>query len=480
MNIHTNTHGLKMESKDFQALVNKTQLSSNERSHVWDLFKTEGVEKALSFIQKAQTKLDSIGQGLALRKTGLPYQIWGEELIGPGAIAQMDGAMKLPISIAGALMPDAHEGYGLPIGGVLATDNVVIPYAVGVDIACRMMLTIYPVTSEVLKKTSSAEYHNLCSSLLNNTIFGSGSLGIHEGKIEHPILEKSRWSLSKITLGLRDTAIHQIGTSGTGNHFVEWGEFEIIDPNNPFQLSVGKYLALLSHSGSRGVGFKIASHYTELAKSLMPNLDSSVQHLAWLPLDQDLGREYWESMELAGEFASANHHVIHQRVAEAAGLTPIGSVENHHNFAWREKIILNGIEKELIVHRKGATPAQKGVLGVIPGTMADAGYVVIGKGNVDSLNSASHGSGRLMSRTNAKKTITPIQQATYLEQRGIHLVGGGLDEAPQAYKSIDAVMDAQKDLVDVIGKFQPKIVRMASEENSNHRARMPKGIVEGE
>jgi tRNA-splicing ligase RtcB len=469
-----------VESKDFQELVNKMRLSSDERNHVWSLFKTEGIEKALSFLQDIQIKLDSIRQGLALRKTCLPYQIWGGDLIEAGAIAQMDSALKLPVSVAGALMPDAHEGYGLPIGGVLATENAVLPYAVGVDIACRMMLTIYPVPSEILKKTSSSEYHNLCLALLNNTIFGSGASGIHEGKIEHSILEKSRWNLSKITLGLRDTAIHQIGTSGSGNHFVEWGELEIINSNNPFKLSQGKYLALLSHSGSRGVGFKIATHYTELAKSLMPDLDSSVKHLAWLPLDQDLGREYWESMELAGEFASANHHVIHERVSKAAGLTPIASVENHHNFAWREKIIVNGIEQEVIIHRKGATPAQKGTLGVIPGTMADAGYVVVGKGNINSLNSASHGSGRCMSRTNAKKMITPSEQTDYLERLGIQLFGGGLDEAPQAYKSIENVIDAQKDLVDIIGKFQPKIVRMASEENLRRRAKMPKGIIEGE
>jgi tRNA-splicing ligase RtcB len=469
-----------MNSKDFQELVNKTQLSSHEKSRVWNLFKTEGVEKALSFIQEIQSKVDSTRRNLALRKTPVPYKIWGEDLIEAEAIAQMDGAARLPVSVAGALMPDAHQGYGLPIGGVLATENAVIPYAVGVDIACRMMLTIYPVASDVLKKQNSPEYHNFCNALLNNTIFGSGPHGIHDGKIEHPILEKSRWNLSKITLGLRDTAIHQIGTSGGGNHFVEWGELEIIDPDNPFKLNPGKYLALLSHSGSRGVGFKIATYYTDLAKSLMPNLDSSVKHLAWLPLDHDLGREYWESMELAGEFASANHHVIHKRVAKAAGLLPIGSVENHHNFAWREKIIVNGIEKEVIVHRKGATPAQEGALGVIPGTMADAGYVVVGKGNMSSLNSASHGGGRLMSRTNAKKMISTTQQTDYLQQRGIQLFGGGLDEAPQAYKSIDAVMNAQNDLVDIIGKFQPKIVRMASDDNLQRRYKMPKGIVEGE
>lgn len=240
-----------MEAKDFHKLVNNTMLSTKERGDVWNLFKTEGTEKALSFIRDIQSKLDSIRQGLTLRETAIPYQIWGKDFIEAGAIAQMDGALRLPVSVAGALMPDAHEGYGLPIGGVLATENAVIPYAVGVDIACRMMLTIYSVSPEILKKTNTPEYHHLYEALLNNTIFGSGSAGIHDGKIEHLILEKSRWNLSKLTLGLRDTAIHQLGTSGGGNHFVEWGELEITDHNNPFNLAIGKYLSLLSHSGSR-------------------------------------------------------------------------------------------------------------------------------------------------------------------------------------------------------------------------------------
>ena len=121
-------------------------------------------------------------------------------------------------------------------------------------------------------------------------------------------------------------------------------------------------------------------------------------------------------MQLAGEFASANHHVIHQRVAQAAGLQPIATVENHHNFAWRETIRVDGSKREAIVHRKGATPAGKGVLGIIPGSMGDAGYVIAGKGTAASLNSASHGAGRQMSRNQAKKTITPKEQAAYLKK----------------------------------------------------------------
>ena len=443
-----------MESKEFSEWLSKITLTERERVHVWHLFKTEDKAKALAYVREIESKWASLRHHLTLREAPVPYQIWGEDFIDKGALSQMAAAARLPVAVAGALMPDAHQGYGLPIGGVLATDNAVIPYAVGVDIACRMMLTVYPL---------SAKTDHLYQALLNNTFFGSGLDGVHGRKLDHPLLDKSHWKISKLTLGLRDIAIHQLGTSGGGNHFVEWGELEISTPNNPLHLAEGTYLGLLSHSGSRGVGLKIANHYTHLAMAQMPDLDPTVKHLAWLPLDQDVGREYWESMELAGAFASACHHVIHQQIATAAGLTSLASVENHHNFAWREKITLNGAEKEVIVHRKGATPAGKGVLGIIPGTMADPGYVVIGKANNHALNSASHGSGRLMNRSTAKNNITPEQLTTYLKSRGVHLIGGGLDEAPQAYKPINSVMEAQKDLVDIIGKFQPKIVRMAAE-----------------
>ena len=165
-------------------------------------------------------------------------------------------------------------------------------------------------------------------------------------------------------------------------------------------------------------------------------------------------------MELAGRFASANHYVIHHRVAEAVGLKEIAHVENHHNFAWRENLP-DG--RQAIVHRKGATPAGKGVFGVIPGSMGDAGYVVRGRGISESLNSASHGAGRQMSRKAAINSITKTARDTYLRERGITLLGGGLDESPQAYKRIDEIIAAQNDLVDVVGKFTPKIVRMAEE-----------------
>jgi tRNA-splicing ligase RtcB len=167
-------------------------------------------------------------------------------------------------------------------------------------------------------------------------------------------------------------------------------------------------------------------------------------------------------MELAGRFAAANHEVIHKQVLKAAGVKAVAVVENHHNFAWREQIAIRDIGSisEVIVHRKGATPAGKGVTGIIPGSMGDAGYVVRGKGQDVSLNSASHGAGRQMSRRQAKAELSKKERDAYLKERNIELIGSDLDEAPQAYKDIDAIMEAQSDLVDVIGKFMPRIVRM--------------------
>ncbi|GAB4500132.1 MAG: RtcB family protein [Anaerolineales bacterium] len=389
-----------------------------------------------------------------LRESPLPFPIWGAEQIDPEAIRQMENAMRLPVTVTGALMPDAHVGYGLPIGGVLATENTVIPYAVGVDIACRMRLSLYEV-SPILLGQKKGMFEN---ALWDETAFGMGAAWKGNKRASHEVLDDPAWNATRLLKSLQDSAYAQLGTSGTGNHFVEWGSFRLHEPM--FGLNAGEYLALLSHSGSRSVGFKIADHFSKLAMEKHPNLDKNIRHLAWLSLDSEEGQEYWLSMELAGRFASANHYIIHKRVAAAAGLKEAAAVENHHNFAWREKLP-NG--REVIVHRKGATPAGVGVLGVIPGSMGDAGYVVRGRGVSESLASASHGAGRKMSRKSAINSISKRERDDYLKERGVTLLGGGLDESPQAYKPIDEVITAQHDLVDVIGKFTPRIVRMADE-----------------
>ena len=561
----------------------------------------------------------------ALRETALPYEVWGKEGIDPAASAQMENALRLPVAVAGALMPDAHVGYGLPIGGVLATQGTVIPYAVGVDIACftgdtrvpladgqthamrdlaqrdepfvvfsmtptqrivaaqatchktrenavtleveldngetvrctpdhqwmlrdgsycaaedlaegtslmpfyaqhdsqnwarvwhpfsgewqtlsandlpaptrqlhnhkvvavralearedvyclrvpiwenfalaagafvhncRMRLSIYDVSPNIMGQ-HKAKFEK---SLVEQTRFGPGAKWGSRERKEHEVLDDDDWRASRLLYGLRAKAIEQLGTSGGGNHFVEWGEFTLDEDAPQWNLKAGKYLSLLSHSGSRGVGFKIANEFSRLARGLHPNLPDVVKHLAWLDMDSDAGREYWIGMELAGRFASACHNIIHHEVAKAAGFKEVAAIENHHNFAWKETMADGS---EAIVHRKGATPAGEGVLGIIPGSMADPGFVVRGKGVMESLNSASHGAGRAMSRRAAKDSITSGQVRRYLETRGVKLLGGGLDEAPQAYKDINEVIAAQRDLVDVLGQFAPKIVMMAED-----------------
>jgi tRNA-splicing ligase RtcB len=400
---------------------------------------------------------------LALRAKPLAYHVWGEDQIDAEARKQLENALRLPISVGGALMPDAHFGYGLPVGGVLATENVVIPYAVGVDIACRMRLSVFPVSPIVLGQKPG----QFKKALMEQTRFGAGAKWTRYEQVEHDIFDDPDWNATRLLQSLQDTAYEQLGTSGTGNHFVEWGALKLDDPAPDLDLDAGSYLALLSHSGSRGVGFKIANHYSQLAAMQQPDIDPAVRHLAWLSMDSQAGQEYWLSMELAGRFAAASHEVIHERVAKAAGMKAIAVVENHHNFAWKELIPAPGgyvnARREAIVHRKGATPAGKGVLGVIPGSMGDPGYVVRGRGNIDSLQSAAHGAGRAMSRRAAINSITRTERDRYLKARSVTLLGGGLDEAPQAYKAIERVIGAQRDLIEIVGTFTPQIVRMADE-----------------
>ncbi|WP_345954060.1 RtcB family protein [Mucilaginibacter sp. PAMB04168] len=386
-----------------------------------------------------------------LKKEIADFPVYGIEHIEAGALNQMRTAIQLPIAVAGALMPDAHQGYGLPIGGVLATTaNTIIPYAVGVDIACRMCLSIF----ELPAHTVDDKTDDLKSILLKNTHFGMGS----ESKWhdDDSLFEKPDWKATKQIRTLRDKAYKQLGTSGTGNHFVEWGELTV-QGGALEGVPAGNYLALLSHSGSRGFGAGIAGYYSDLAMK-KTKLPPEAKHLAWLDLDSNEGQEYWIAMNLAGDYASANHHEIHNKIAKAMQLQPLLRIENHHNFAWQERLA-DGTP--VMVHRKGATPAGNGVLGIIPGSMSTPGFVVRGKGNAQSINSASHGAGRLMSRNAAFKTIKRDLVTAELLEKKITLVGADLDEAPMVYKNIHAVMEAQHNLVDVLAKFQPRIVRMA-------------------
>ncbi|TVT39485.1 RtcB family protein [Hymenobacter setariae] len=378
------------------------------------------------------------------------YRRYGEAFIEDGARRQMDTAMQLPVTLDGALMPDAHQGYGLPIGGVLAVDNAVIPYGVGMDIGCRMALSIFDLPPRYLGQRTQ----ELKKMLHAHTRFGGKEVFKHPA--DDPILDRPEFKEIAVVRGKREAAINQLGSSGSGNHFVEWGLVDITTEDNELGVPVGQYLGLLSHSGSRGLGAAIAQHYTKVAMEKCP-LPPEARYLAWLDLDTQEGQEYWRAMNLAGEYASACHRDIHRRLSQALGEKPLAKVENHHNFAWKETLP-DG--REAIVHRKGATPAGQGVLGVIPGSMTAPGYIVRGRGERDSIQSASHGAGRRLSRTQAKQQVSEGELRRLLRDKGVELIGGGLDEAPMAYKDIHQVMAHQQDLVDVLGSFTPRIVRM--------------------
>ena len=406
------------------------------------------------------------GQVISLNNQGIAFTIFGQEHIEEGALHQMYQAAKLPISVAGALMPDAHSGYGLPIGGVLATDNAVIPYGVGVDIGCRMCLSVFDIDpTELVRKEAY-----FTRELLEATLFGSGAQ--FDTAADHAVMEDELFRQLPLLKSLHGRVWKQLGTSGSGNHFAEFGTVEVTQRDAVLGLEPGNYLGLLTHSGSRALGANIANHYTKLAisKRRLPN---EAKNLAWLMLNEDEGMEYWLAMNLAGEYASACHHVIHAKIAKQLGRKPVSMVENHHNFAWKEQ--WEG--REVIVHRKGATPAGKDVLGIIPGSMTAPGFIVKGKGETVAVNSAAHGAGRKMSRSKAIQSVTDKQFKDEVKKHGVKLLGGGLDESPFAYKDIELVMQSQSALVDVVGKFTPKIVRMDGATHKSWRNKNKQEIV---
>ena len=357
--------------------------------------------------------------------------------------------MSLPIIVKGALMADAHVGYGLPIGGVVAAYNAVMPYGVGMDIGCRMCLSVYPESPKIIK----GQRDKLQKILIENTRFG---LGEFTDIGDHELMERKEFDEIKILKALQKSFYNQLGTSGHGNHFVDLGYIVVKEFSSELGIQPGEYFAILSHSGSRNFGAEIAQHYTRIAADKL-GFSGEAGKLAWLELNSEEGQEYWQAMTLAGDYSAANHRIIHRKLAKALGEKPIKIIENHHNFAWKEKLTEN---ETLIVHRKGATPAKVGDLGIIPGNMVSPAFIVSGKGSEASLNSASHGAGRQLSRTKAKNSFTKSSLKKVLDQEGVELIGGGPEESPLAYKNIFEVMEAQKDLVNVLALFYPKIVRM--------------------
>jgi len=384
-------------------------------------------------------------------RKSIDYKVWGTD-IDDAAHSQMAQACYVPSATGAALMPDAHVGFGIPIGGVLACEKAVIPYAVGVDIACRMKMSVLDAPVVDMNK----RFERFRDSLERGTVFGVG--GRQKKRQDHAVMDQD-WTVCRVTRQNKDKAWNQLGTSGSGNHFAEFGKLTLAERDDELNLEAGEYTALLSHSGSRGTGASVCSTYSSIARSRLPKKYDDLAYLAWLALDSEAGREYWAAMNLMGDYAAANHAVLHKQVVKLLGARVISGVENHHNFAWLEE---HG-GKEVVVHRKGATPAAKGDLGVIPGSMADPAFVVRGKGNEASMNSASHGAGRRMSRRKAKATYNLHSVRRDLEKKGVRVLSAGADEVPGVYKNIESVMAEQKDLVEIVARFDPKIVKMCGD-----------------
>jgi tRNA-splicing ligase RtcB len=375
-----------------------------------------------------------------------------------GALDQMQTVMRIPPAITGALMPDAHHGYAMPIGGVVVLDNAVSPSFVGYDIACRMMISILDISPQEFLKNRQ----KIFSDMKDVSRFGVGSEFTRSGARKHEVMDDYLWQHLPHLKTLHNTAIRQLGSSGGGNHFFDALIGEVVTPSyilvgpDGRQLEKGKFfVAIMTHSGSRGAGHKSATHYLKLAKKETEARARGIpKGYEWLPLDSDAGSEYWMVMELMGEYAKANHDLIHMHFAKKSGIGRLRYAENHHNFAW-------DMGNRQIVHRKGATPAHTGQLGIIPGSSGTPSYLVEGLGNPMSIFSSSHGAGRPFSRKEAKSRHSPDLYSAHMQVQDILTAGVAPDETFMAYKDIERVIQLQDGLlVKVLAKMHPKIVIM--------------------
>ena len=369
-----------------------------------------------------------------------PIKLWLDD-IEDGAMEQVKNLANLPFTFRHiAIMPDSHQGYGMPIGGVLATDGVVIPNAVGVDIGCGMCAvktSLTEIDTETLKKIMG-----------EIRLAVPVGFGHHKEKQDESLMPETDKKLLIVSQQY-ENALMQIGTLGGGNHFIE------------IQKGSDGYIWIMLHSGSRNFGLKIAEHYNNVAKELNEKWHTSVPKewdLAFLPLDSQEGIMYMNEMQYAVDFALANRKLMMDRIIEIFGMFCGGKhgamINIAHNYASME----NHFGKNVLVHRKGATLAREGTVGIIPGSQGTKSYIVKGKGNKESFESCSHGAGRKMGRNQAQKNLNLEEEIKSLDDRGIlHAIRGvkDLDEAPGAYKDIDVVMENQKDLVDILVELQP-------------------------
>lgn len=379
----------------------------------------------------------------------VPIKMWLDD-IEDGALDQAKNLANLPFTFKHvAIMPDAHRGYGMPIGGVLATKDVIIPNAVGVDIGCGMCAVKISVVHQLL--TTNALKH----------IMGHIRRAIPLGFNHHKESQINEWSGFRsaptipVILSQLESATKQLGTLGGGNHFIE------------IQTGTDGCLWIMIHSGSRNFGLKIAQAYNKLAQKHCKMWYSNIPDfkgedgLAFLPLGTLHAEEYMTAMNFALGFAKANRQLMMSRVVEIMKRIIGGEyhtpIDVHHNYARLE----HHYGKDVMVHRKGATSAARGQTGIIPGSQGTSSFIVTGKGNPESFNSCSHGAGRKMGRNQARRELNFDNEVAKLESQGIiHSIrhAKDLDEASGAYKDIAQVMINQKDLVDIYVELKPLAV----------------------
>lgn len=377
----------------------------------------------------------------------IPVKMWLDD-IEPGALKQVKNVANLPFAFHHvAVMPDAHQGYGMPIGGVLATHNTVIPNAVGVDIGCGMCAM----------RTSITDRGDLDLKRITTLIREEIPLGFkHHSKPQPEDLMPVGYDMERMPVVRREygSALRQLGTLGGGNHFIE------------IQHGSDGHVWVMIHSGSRNLGKQVADHYNRLAKKLNAQWSRVVDpkaDLAWLPADREEAVRYMEEMNYCIDFALANRKQMMQVVREIieqvadGGVTFDPLINIAHNYAALE----HHYGVEVIVHRKGATSAREGEQGIIPGSQGSASYIVEGRGNPESFMSCSHGAGRKMGRKQAQRELTFHNEVARLNAQGIlHGIRShrDLDEAAGAYKDISVVMENQTDLVNIVTELKPLAV----------------------
>lgn len=361
-----------------------------------------------------------------------------------GAIKQAENIEKHPCLVGNVcLMPDTHEGYGMPIGGVVALDNAVCPNMVGVDIGCGML-----AVQTSLVDISKEDLLNIHKGITNNIPVGFSH---HQNAQKNDLFNDDRWENTIICKQEKESAKHQIGTLGGGNHFIE------------IQKGNDGHIWFMIHSGSRNLGKKVADYYNKIAEKLC-NLwkqeETVKNELAFLPKGTQEFDNYWQEMNLCLDFAYQNRQMMSNTIKKEflkiiSECKFLQEINIHHNYASIE----HHYSRNVIVHRKGATLARENTIGIIPGSQGTNSYIIQGLGNKKSLCSCSHGAGRKMSRKKAKEFLT-VEHENQIMGDIIHNIKSieQLDEAPSAYKDIDTVMEEQKDLVKILVKLSPLAV----------------------